>query len=104
MKSNTGDGEFALVACESAQGFEDPGTFDTVDELTDFETRVLGVLEQRSGLDVEQVASAARLPVGSTTRALEGLARCELITEVTGKFGSTYQLDRSNVIKKLIAA
>jgi hypothetical protein len=74
-----------------------------VEHLTDLETRVLGVLEQRSGLDVEQIASAGRLQADAAIQALQGLSSRRLIIAETGKFGPTYQLNRTH-IQQLIAA
>lgn len=104
MTTGLDGSEFPLVAQHGAPDGVGAGNVGVMDQLTDFETRVLAVLEQRSGLDVEQIASAGRLPIEATTRALEGLLRRELIVKDVGKFGPTYQLDRPNVIRRLIAA
>ncbi|MGB7588291.1 MAG: hypothetical protein WBM00_06245 [Solirubrobacterales bacterium] len=74
-----------------------------VEKLTDFETRVLGVLGRRSGLDLEQLASAGRLPITATAQALEGLLKNDLAIAESGRFGPTFKLNRRNV-QKLIAA
>lgn len=86
-------------ALESLSG----GTVDRMDALSDLETRVLGVLEQRPGLEIEQVASAARLPIRAATQAVDGLIQKELLLEDQGRYGRTFQLNRPNVRALLVA-
>lgn len=74
-----------------------------MDALSDLESRVLGILEQRPGLDIEQVASAGRLPIGTATQAVESLTQKELIRAENARHGRTFQLNRPNVQALLVA-
>lgn len=68
-------------------------------DLSDVEERVLSVLEQRSQLDLEQVASASRLHPDITQRTLDALVDRQLVSKSPGKFGPLYQLNRRNIAK-----
>ena len=63
----------------------------------------MGVLEQRPGLDIEQVASAGRLSIDRATQAVDGLMQKELVCAEGTQHGLTFQLNRRNVQALLVA-
>lgn len=93
----------SVFANESAQSFLDADTLSPMDALSDLESRVLGVLEQRPGLDIEQVASAGRLPIARATQAVDSLMQKELVRAEDARHGRTFQLNRRNVQALLVA-
>jgi hypothetical protein len=73
-------------------------------DLSDFEERVLGVLDSRTQLELEQVAGAARLSARAAGLALRGLQDRELVTASKGRYGELYALNRRAAQERTAAA
>lgn len=70
------------------------GILETVTELTDTEQRVLGVLDDRSRLDLEQIAGNGRLSLRAAHEAVGSLVRADLVVPIDGQFGPVYEINR----------
>lgn len=73
-------------------------------DLSDHEERVLGILTERSRLELEQIASAARLSPTATTSALDGLIERDLVTVMSGRYAPLYELNRLTAQRQTAAA